>query len=145
MPWNSSAPPAMPAAVAAACAAEEARGLLLLRRWRRFRLGELALEFGDAALGVAQRHILDQHRLHQVIRRIRLIRQGAADERVGLGVLGLNALLREAVEKSGDEVAFLRRHDVPPGISETALRDRVASAARQGAGADSVTGRDCPW
>src|SRR6185312_1163720 len=102
-----------------------------LRRRRSFRLHELALELGDAALGVAQRHVLHQHGLHQVVGRVGLLRHGAANELVGIGVLGLRALLLEAGEKSGDEIAFLRRHGCLP-MNRTDKK-WVAGVAAQGA------------
>jgi hypothetical protein len=44
---------------------QEAGRLRRLCARRRPRLSELLLELGDAVLGLAQRHILDQHGLDQ--------------------------------------------------------------------------------
>src|SRR6185437_11987389 len=81
--------------------------------WRRFaRTGRVArpLELGDAVLRVMQRHVLDQRRLDQQVERVGNPRAGLADQRVGLGIARLPALLLQTGEKGGDQIAFLRRH-----------------------------------
>jgi hypothetical protein len=56
---------------------------------RCLRLSELLLELGDAVLGLAERHVLDQHGLDQQIERVRMLHPTLADELIRLRVLRL--------------------------------------------------------
>ena len=87
-----------------------------MRRLRRLllRIGQLPFEFGDPVLRLVQRQILDQNGLCQVIRRVRLLGYGLADQRIGFGVLRLARRVFQAREQGRQQIFFLRRHDCLP-------------------------------
>src|SRR5579872_5140977 len=95
---------------AAEQAAEEARRLLL--RWVETR--RLLLEFSDAILRIVQRQILNKHRLHEIVGRVRHLGHRLADHRIRLRVLRLSDGALQAGQQRGDQIAFLGFHGVLP-------------------------------
>ena len=76
--------------------------------------GAAAFEFLDAGIGVAQRFVLDQRRLHQRVERMRRARQPFRDQRFGLRIALVSFKTCEPIEQIGDKLAFLRCHRCPP-------------------------------
>ena len=88
--------------------------LAMVSRLRRLlRIGELLLEIGEPLLRLVQAQILDQHGLHEVIGRVRLLNHGLMDQRVGFRVFRLPAGTFEAREQGRDQIAFLGNHRRP--------------------------------
>jgi len=74
------------------------------------RISELLLQIGNPLLRTVQAQILDQYRLGKIVGAIRLIGHGLANQRLGLGILGLTAGAFQAREQGGDQVVFLGCH-----------------------------------
>src|SRR3954469_2012768 len=89
----------------------------LLRPGRR--LGKLLFQIGDPRLRLIERYILDQHGLDKLIRGIRLLRDGLADQRLRLTVLWLAACLLQPIHQRCDQVFFLRCHRRVSRMSHT--------------------------
>jgi hypothetical protein len=70
----------------------------------------LILELGDAVLGLAERHVLDQHSLDKKIGRFRILYHTLADELIRIRVLSLRWCLLQASKEFRDELLLLRRH-----------------------------------
>ena len=72
---------------------------------RRRRLGsllrirELLFQIGNPLLRIVQAQILDQYRLGEIVGAIRLLGHGLANQRLGLGILGLTAGLFRRVSR----------------------------------------------
>ena len=96
---------------AAEQAAQEApRPGWLLRPRLALQLAHLLLQLLDAGIGLLQRVLLHQHRLHQHVGRIAQAGHLLVDQRLGLAVLLGQSEAAHAIEQAGDELAFFGGH-----------------------------------
>jgi hypothetical protein len=101
--------------------------------------GKLLLEISDTALRRCQCLLHDESALNQQVRSQRLLRDLAANEFIGLGVLWLGRALVQSVEETRDEIAFVRSHEEKEAHPQP-VRKRECINAREAV----TTLRRCP-